>query len=425
MSLILAFFACEFNIYGVLFYMSDTRKITDILKRMNNKARIFSALTILAVAIGTMKLEICLIGFLAIEYVGVLLWYKRKEKECIPPALRGVVCIIITILIELSIIFVYYDWGIENLEYTGKINSEIKLASYIGMALAQCTLIMLREIRSMKAGYRRVLMGTLIIKTVGDVIWLYACVCTCAFKYSHVWIPLLFIAELFIDYHAFCIMVLKLEERYEQEKRADIHANAYEYYLNMEEEHLRIRKMYHEMKNQLMIMREGEAYTDEEQLKYGKILEDKLEKLNHFYHTGVPSLDILLFDGKKKAEARGIEFEAVVEEGCLFFMEKEDINIIFSNAIINAIEACEKIKEGPKQIKIKAGRNLDDILIYVKNTVSQDREKGKLSTSKENRIMHGIGLTSIQESVEKYNGYVSIIEEDGTFQLAILIGKEQ
>ncbi len=425
MSLILAFFACEFNIYGLLFYMSDTRKITDILKRMNNKARIFSALTILAVAIGTMKLEICLIGFLAIEYVGVLLWYKRKEKECIPPALRGVVCIIATILIELTIIFVYYDWGIENLEYTGKINSEIKIASYIGMALVQCTLIMLREIRSMKAGYRRVLMETLIIKTVGDVIWLYACVCTCAFKYSHVWIPLLFIAELFIDYHAFCIMVLKLEERYEQEKRADIHANAYEYYLNMEEEHLRIRKMYHEMKNQLMIMREGETYTDEEQLKYGKILEDKLEKLNHFYHTGVPSLDILLFDGKKKAEARGIEFEAVVEEGCLFFMEKEDINIIFSNAIINAIEACERIKEGPKQIKIKAGKNLDDILIYVKNTVSQDREKGKLSTSKENRIMHGIGLTSIQESVEKYNGYVSIIEEDGTFQLAILIGKEQ
>ena len=39
--------------------------------------------------------------------------------------------------------------------------------------------------------------------------------------------------------------------------------------------------------------------------------------------------------------------------------------------------------------------------------------------------MHGIGLTSIQEAVEKYNGYVSIIEEDGTFQLAILFGKGQ
>ena len=243
--------------------------------------------------------------------------------------------------------------------------------------------------------------------------------CSCAFKYSHVLIPVLFIAEIFIDYHAFCIMVLRLEERYKQDRRADIHANAYEYYLNMEEEHLRIRKMYHEMKNQLMIMQEGEVYTDEEHLKYGKILQDRLEKMNHFYHTGIPSLDILLFDGKKKAEARGIEFEAVVEEGCLFFMDKEDVNVLFSNAIINAIEACEKIRTGPKQIRIKAGKNLDDILIYVKNTVSQDREKGKLSTSKKNRSMHGIGLTSIREAVEKYGGYVSIIEENGTFQLAI------
>lgn len=423
MNLILAFFACEFNIYGLLFYMSDTRKITDILKKMNGKARIFSALTILAVAVGAMQLEICLFAFLALEYIGVLLNCRKEKKECLHPALRGVVAIIISILVELSIIFLYYYRGIENLEYTGKINAEIKLASYIAMALAQCILIMFREMHKMAAGYRLALMGTLAAKTVTDLVWLYACVCSCAFKYSHVLIPVLFIAEIFIDYHAFCIMVLRLEERYRQDRRADIHANAYEYYLNMEEEHLRIRKMYHEMKNQLMIMQEGEVYTDEDQLKYGKILQDRLEKMNHFYHTGIPSLDILLFDGKKKAEARGIEFEAVVEEGCLFFMDKEDVNVLFSNAIINAIEACEKIKTGPKQIKIKAGKNLDDILIYVKNTVSQDREKGKLSTSKKNRSMHGIGLTSIQEAVEKYGGYVSIIEENGTFQLAILFGK--
>ena len=410
MNLILAFFACEFNIYGLLFYMSDTRKITDILKKMNRKARIFSALTILGVAVGAMQLEICLFAFLALEYVGVLLNCRKEKKECLQPALRGVVAIIISILVELSIIFLYYYWGIENLEYTGKINAEIKLASYIAMALAQCILIMFREMCKMTAGYRLALMATLAAKTVADLIWLYAC---------HVLIPVLFIAEIFIDYHAFCIMVLRLEERYKQDRRADIHANAYEYYLNMEEEHLRIRKMYHEMKNQLMIMQEGEVYTDEEHLKYGKILQDRLEKMNHFYHTGIPSLDILLFDGKKKAEARGIEFEAVVEEGCLFFMDKEDVNVLFSNAIINAIEACEKIRTGPKQIRIKAGKNLDDILIYVKNTVSQDREKGKLSTSKKNRSMHGIGLTSIREAVEKYGGYVSIIEENGTFQLAI------
>ena len=424
-SLFLGFWACIFDIYGMLFYMSDTHKITDILKKMNLTAKIGSVLTILVVAIGAMRLEICLFAFLALEYAGVLLWYKKQGKECLRPAFRGVISFIASILVELLIIFVYYYWGIENLEYTGRINSEIKIASYLGIAIMQCVLIMIREIRNMTSGYRQALMGTLLAKTIGDLVWIYACVSSYAFKFSQVAIPLLFIAEILIDYHALCIMVLKLEELYKQDKRADIHENAYEYYLNMEEEHLRIRKMYHEMKNQLMIMQEGEVYTDKEHRKYGKIMQDKLEKMNQFYHTGSPALDILLFDGKKKAEARGIEFEAVVEEGCLFFMEKEDINIIFSNAIINAIEACEKIKEGPRQIKIKAGKNLDDILIYVKNTVSREREKGNLVTSKKNQIMHGIGLTSIQEAVEKYNGYVSIIEEDGTFQLAILFGKGQ
>ena len=372
-----------------------------------------------------MRLEISLFVFLVLEYIVVLLWDRKLEKECLYPALRGVISIIIAILVELSIMFVYYYCGSENLEYAGKFNPEIKIASYLGIALAQCILLTVREIRSMSFGYRRTLMISLAVKTGADLIWLYVCISSGAFKYSQVLISLLLIAETLIDYQVLCIMALKLEERYKQDKRADIHDNAYEYYLNMEEEHLRIRKMYHEMKNQLMIMQEGEFYADKDQLKYGKILQDKLEKMNQFYHTGSPSLDILLFDGKKKAETRGIEFEAVVEEGCLFFMEKEDINVIFSNAIINAIEACEKIKEGPRQIKIKAGRNLDDILIYVKNTVSREREKGKLSTSKKNRIMHGIGLTSIQEAVEKYNGYVSIIEEDGTFQLAILFGKGQ
>ena len=423
MNLILVFFVCLFNIYGLIFYMSDVRKISDILKGMSLKAKIYSVLAITLVAVSVMEIGVCLFTFITLEYLGLLLWYRKEKKECLKPALRGIVCIIVSILTELSIISVYYYCNIENLEYTGKITSEIKMASYLGMALMQCFLIIMREIKKMKKGYRMVLMATLASKNLLDFIWLFACISTKAFKYSHILFPFLFILELQINYHSFCIMIQRLEEKAEQDKRADINVNAYEYYLNMEEEHLRIRKMYHEMKNQLMIMKDGDALWNDEQIKYRNSFQEKLEKMNQFYHTGVSTLDILLFDGRKKAEARNIEFEAVIEDGCLNFIEKEDLNIIFGNAIINAIEACEKIKNGPKQITIKAGKNVDDILIYVKNTVSIDREKGSLSTKKKNRIKHGIGLTSIQECVEKYNGYVSIIEEDGTFQLAILFGK--
>lgn len=167
-----------------------------------------------------------------------------------------------------------------------------------------------------------------------------------------------------------------------------------------------------------------EQKSGDKELQHEKVMHDKLNQMNKFYHTGIPSLDILLFDGRTKAEARNISFEAVISEGCLSFMEATDVNVIFSNAIINAIEACEKITDGPRKIKIKAGKNAEDTLVYIKNTVSPDRKKGSLSTNKKNKKLHGIGLTSIQECVEKYQGYVSIIEEDSTFQLAILFGKE-
>lgn len=424
MKLVIAFFACAFNIYSLLFLMSDTEKITDIIGKMNRKAKVSSVVAILIIAVSVVWIRIYLIIWLLVEYMAILWWYGSHKKDHLKNVMFGVSGIMAMIVTELTIIFLYYYMGIENLEYTGKINYEIQMACYFGMALVQYLLIISREIRKIGPGYRRTLMNTLAAKATGDLIWLYMCIGTCAFKKNYIVLSVLFIAEILINYYAFCIMVLKIDERSVQDKRADIHANAYEYYLHMEEEHLQIRKMYHEMKNHLMIMEEEENDHSGKNAGYSQAVREKLESIDQFYHTGQKGLDMLLYDGKMKAQARNIEFDAVISEGCLNFMSEEDINVIFSNAIINAIEACEKIKDGPRKIKIKAGKNLDDTLIYIKNTVSREREKGSLSTKKKNRIMHGIGLTSIQECVEKYGGYVSIIDEDTTFQLAILFGKE-
>ena len=420
---ILMIAVCTFNIYGLLFLMSSTERITDVLGRMKLKAKICSEIIIIIIAEIVLRTDIYMIWFLVLEYILFLLKYLKMKRECMRTALWGIVSLIIIVLTELLIIYYYYHIGIKKLWSTGRINCKIQVACYLGMALVEAFLIISREAIRMKSGYKRIVLFMLELKVLTDMVWLYISITTRTLEKEVLVIGFLFVVGIVIDYFSYCVMVLKLAERSVQKKRADIHVNAYEYYLNMEEEHRRIRKLYHEMKNQLMIMDEEKTGNPGQENIYGQNVQQKLERLNKFYHTGCSSLDMLLFDGRMKAEKRGIEFEAVVSEGCLSFMEDEDINIIFSNAIINAIEACEKIKDGPKKIKIKAGKNLEDTLIYIKNTVSSDRKKGSLSTNKKNRKMHGIGLTSIQECVEKYNGYVSIMEEDNTFQLAILFGK--
>ena len=46
MKLLITSFACALNIYSLLFFISDTEKITDILGKMNLKAKVYSAAAI-------------------------------------------------------------------------------------------------------------------------------------------------------------------------------------------------------------------------------------------------------------------------------------------------------------------------------------------------------------------------------------------
>ena len=423
MNLIVAFLTFAFNAVGMFLLVSNSETIAAAVDGVNTRAKIYSFLWILVSVISIAYGGMYFIVWMVLEYMAILCWYGRHKKDHLENVIRGILALVVMSMTELSIILLYYHNDIVNLKYSGKVDFETQIACSVGTALIQQPAIVFRYIRQTRKGSRKVLMYILAVKEIADIVWFYTCAAMSFLNQSCITSGL-FAVEIVFNYTFFFILAFRIEERTEQDIRAQINSNAYEYYLNMEEEHLQIRKMYHEMKNQLMIMENGGEDQNGHKSDYSHTAQKKLEDLNHFYHTGQPSLDMLLFDGEMKAKARNIEFDAVVSEGCLDFMNKEDINMIFGNAIINAIEACEKIKEGPRQIRIKAGKNLNDTLVYVKNTVSHEREKGSLSTKKKNRIEHGIGLTSIQECAEKYGGYVSIIEEEGTFQLAILFGKE-
>lgn len=414
---ILAVLGCVINMVGLLMFLYDMESLLELYRSWSIKGKACCLLGGIAAAEIVIHTGLYLVFFLAAEYAVILLFSRKKEKKSKYTALKGIYSILSILVTELIILAFLYYKGIDRLS-----DSEIRVICYLGMATIQFFWIVFFEIRKTRPGFRRMLMIALGVKAVENIAWLDICILGSVFEMGYLPMAIWFVFTIFTCYAVFFIVSHKVAERAEMEKRADIHVNTYEYYLHMEEEHLRIRKMYHDMKNQLMILENDQSKTAKISTDQVQALSQKLDTLHHqFYHTGFPSLDILLFDGKMKAEGKGIQFDAVISEGSLAFMKEEDVNVIFSNAIINAIEACEKITEGPRFIKIKAGKNLDDVLIYVKNTVSPDREKGSLHTSKKNKKLHGIGMTSIQEAAERYNGYVSIIEESDTFQLAILL----
>ena len=417
MTKILACFACGLNVIGLLNYMCDPATLLELCRRMGRKQKVLCILGMMVVLLVISSANSYLVLFLVVEYAVVLFLCRDKKDQFKDAPLRGVIAIIFAVASEMEISWLFYRQDMRQIP-----EERIQVICYLGMATVQCSLFILRECCKREQGSKRKLIVALEIRSVENFVWLGLCVRGALFQSDYMIMTIWFVFTIFMCYLVFFIVVYQMEERAVMEKRADIHVNSYEYYLHMEEEHLQVRKMYHEMKNQLMILENDTDVATGANVEQIKLLGEKLDALEQFYHTGFSSLDILLFDGRMKAESRGIEFTAVISEGCLSFMREEDVNVIFSNAIINAIEACDKISEGPKSIWIKAGKNLDDTLIYVKNTVNPERQKGTLKTGKKNKRLHGIGMTSIQECVERYRGYVSIVEEDNTFQLAILFG---
>ena len=112
---ILVFITCVFNVYSLLFVMSNTEKFTDILGHMNYKAKFFSLVTILIITGCVAGLGIYLIYFMIAEYFCVLGWYGSKKKDHVHAGMRGIISILAMIVTELTIIYLYYQIGREGM----------------------------------------------------------------------------------------------------------------------------------------------------------------------------------------------------------------------------------------------------------------------------------------------------------------------
>lgn len=95
--------------------------------------------------------------------------------------------------------------------------------------------------------------------------------------------------------------------------------------------------------------------------------------------------------------------------------ESLDLCILLSNLLDNAIEASEKISD-PK-IEIILLKNKAYYNIIVKNKIEKSILKNNvnLKTTKAEKQRHGIGIQSIRETVNRYNGMMEYYEKDNWF----------
>lgn len=186
-----------------------------------------------------------------------------------------------------------------------------------------------------------------------------------------------------------------------------------------------IRRLYHDMKNHLLVIQRLAGEKEELKEYLGQLL-PQFEDYETRVSTGNAMLDTLLSEKMQRAALSQIEFNICVNLKELDHLLPVDLVTIFGNAVDNAIEATQKLpKEEEKVIYIKSSNFANMHVLRFSNRYCGKVETvdGHIVTSKSESDVHGIGLSSIRNAAARYNGYMTVNadNENGEFILTVML----
>lgn len=185
------------------------------------------------------------------------------------------------------------------------------------------------------------------------------------------------------------------------------------------------RKIRHDMKNHMLCLFDfAKNKKCEEAVNYIENLIDSIEDNGNKISTGNPALDAMLNAKIMQAKKHNITVNTVIEIPSNINIQPIDFCVILGNSLDNAIEACNRIEGGDKNIDIILAFSNDKLIYKITNTTNgKVKKSGKFFiTSKGDLFNHGLGLENIERVVLKNNGTLNIEHsKDNIFELSIVI----
>lgn len=186
----------------------------------------------------------------------------------------------------------------------------------------------------------------------------------------------------------------------------------------------RQRKITHEYKNQIMCIEGLVAEKSYDELeKYVGEISGHLNAELDYIKTNNAIVDAILNSKYREMTEKNILFVFRINDLSNLCIRDEDIVVILSNLMNNAIEACEKC-EGEKMIKMKFVKDENNVILSLENTYCGDImfKDGKIQTSREQDAgEHGVGIENIIDVVTKYNGKHMLKYDGNKFSFLIMI----
>lgn len=194
--------------------------------------------------------------------------------------------------------------------------------------------------------------------------------------------------------------------------------NSVVYYNQLSKQDEELRSFKHDVKNLLLGLHSMLENQENEQVK------EYLESMKEMYQTGERRYDSgnyladALLTSKAGVAAQyntTISLEGTIPTGNI---SDVDMCVFLTNALDNAIEACEKI-EGSKTILVQSKTSNKNWVIEIKNPTRDvvKMDNNRMETTKQNKELHGYGLINMERVADRYNGSIKIYCEEKEFTL--------
>lgn len=185
-----------------------------------------------------------------------------------------------------------------------------------------------------------------------------------------------------------------------------------------------INRKCHDIKYQ---MRALQIIDDPEKRKvYIDELQKAISIYDSIYRTENEVLNLIIREKQLICKEYDIQFSCMADGEILAFFEFDDLYVLFSNALDNAIESVLKESDLEKRIiSLKIGSRSGVEFIHLENYCNDNIifDKGKPKTTKDNKKNHGFGIMSMEYICDKYDGEMIMQYENNTFYLDLFFNQ--
>ena len=200
-----------------------------------------------------------------------------------------------------------------------------------------------------------------------------------------------------------------------------------QYYAEVENMFRTMRGWRHDYRHHIQALKAHMSRNEYDAVnRYLDMLDGDLTGVETVLKTGNRMADAILNSKLSLAKDQKITLKADAAVPVNLSVNELDLSVILGNLLDNAIEACARLPEEMRLIRVYIA--MKGSYLYVSVTNSAEERKKEYSSGRFLSVKgegHGFGLARIDSIVKKYGGYVVRASEDGAFSTEVLLPAQE